>query len=125
LFNIPLSGGILKIFISCLIFIISSCSAAIFISTIAKTQQQAMMGTLMFLFPAMLLSGLIFPVENIPILIRWTAYINPLYYLVSLLRNIMLKGGNWLFVLQNCFMLLLIGMSLAIISIKKFNAKLN
>ena len=125
LFGIPVTGGAIKIFAACLIFIVSSCSVAVFVSTLAKTQQQAMMGSLMFLFPALLLSGLIFPVENIPAAVRWIAYLNPLYYLAALLRNIMLKGGDIAFMLKNCLILLAIGATLAFISVKKFNSKLN
>ncbi|MDR0485744.1 MAG: ABC transporter permease [Elusimicrobiota bacterium] len=123
-FGVPAAGGIFKIFLSCFIFIISSCSIAIFISTFAKTQQQAMLGSFMFLLPAMILSGLIFPIENMPQIIRWTAYLNPLYYLIVLLRNIMLKGGDWIFVFKNCAFLLGIGAVLAFVGVKKFYAKL-
>ena len=125
LFGIPVAGGILKIFLVCLIFIVSSCSVAVFVSTLAKTQQQAMMGSLMFLFPAILLSGLIFPVENIPAFARWIAYVNPVYYLAGLLRNIILKGGDPLFMLKGCAALILIGGALAFISVKRFGSKLN
>jgi ABC-2 type transport system permease protein len=125
LFDMPLAGGVFKVFLVCFIFIISSCSVAIFISTLAKTQQQSMMGSLIFLFPSLLLSGLMFPIENIPVLIRWIAYINPLYYLASLLRNIMLKGGDWAFMLKDCSALFIIGLVLAFISVKRFNSKIN
>jgi ABC-2 type transport system permease protein len=124
LFGITVKGGILKLLFVCSIFIVSSCSVAIFISTLAKTQQQAMMGSLIFLFPALLLSGLIFPVENIPVYARWIAYINPLYYLLETLRNIVLKGGDWVVLIKNCFALGLIGTVLLIFGVKKFNSKL-
>ena len=124
LFGITVKGGILKLFFVCSIFIVSSCSVAIFISTLAKTQQQAMMGSLIFLFPALLLSGLIFPVENIPVYARWIAYINPLYYLLETLRNIVLKGGDWVVMAHNSFALGLIGTALLIFGVKKFNSKL-
>jgi ABC-2 type transport system permease protein len=124
-FDLPVRGGLLKLLIVCLCFIVSSCSIAVFISTLAKTQQQIMMGSLMFLFPSLLLSGLIFPVENIPLFARWLSYINPLYYFLSLLRNIILKGGDLGFMLKNCSALLAIGATLAFISFKKFNDKLN
>lgn len=125
LFDIPVAGGIMKIFLVCFVFIISSCSASIFISTLAKTQQQSMMGSLMFLIPSLLMSGVMFPVENIPVAVRWIAHINPLYYLSMLLRNIMLKGGDWHFLLQNCTALLIIGSVLAVVSVKQFRSKLN
>ena len=125
LFGIPIAGGVLKVFFVCLLFIVSSCSVAVFVSTLAKTQQQAMMGSMMFLFPALLLSGLIFPVENIPVLARWIAYINPVYHLAGLLRNIILKGGDPVFMLKGCVSLVLIGAALAFISVKRFKSKLN
>jgi len=124
LFGIIVKGGILKLLFVCSIFIVSSCSVAIFISTLAKTQQQSMMGSFMFLFPALLLSGLIFPVENIPDYARWIAYINPLYYLLTALRNIILKGGDWIVMIQTCVPLALIGTALLIFGVKKFNSKL-
>jgi ABC-2 type transport system permease protein len=125
IFEIPVRGGILQLLIVCLIFIVSSCSVAVFISTLAKTQQQAMMGSLMFLFPALFLSGLIFPIENMPIYVRWLANLNPLYYLLALLRNIMLKGTDFIFLIKNCGALIIIGSVLAIFSARKFNSKLN
>ena len=124
-FGLTVQGGFLKLLIVCLCFIVSSCSIAVFISTLAKTQQQIMMGSLMFLFPSLLLSGLIFPVENIPIFARWLSYINPLYYFLSLLRNIILKGGDLGFMVKNCLALIGIGGLLAFVSFKKFNDKLN
>ncbi|MCL2506650.1 MAG: ABC transporter permease [Endomicrobia bacterium] len=124
LFGITIKGGLLKFLLVCSIFIVSSCSVAIFISTLAKTQQQAMMGSLLFLFPALLLSGLIFPVENIPAYAQWIAYINPLYYLLEALRNIVLKGGDWVVIAQNCIPLALIGFALLLFGVKKFNSKL-
>jgi ABC-2 type transport system permease protein len=124
LFDLP-AAGILKIFFVCLIFIISSCSVAVFISTIAKNQSQAMMASFLFLLPSILLSGMLFPVENIPIYIRWAAYINPIYYLLTLLRNIILKGGDLIFIFQNVLPLAAIGAILAFASIKKFNSKLD
>jgi len=124
LFGIIIKGGILKLLFVCSIFIVSSCSVAIFISTLAKTQQQSMMGSFMFLFPALLLSGLVFPVENIPDYARWIAYINPLYYLLTALRNIILKGGDWIVMAQTCIPLALIGTALLIFGVKKFNSKL-
>ena len=125
LFGITVKGGIFKLLLACSIFIVSSCSVAIFISTLAKTQQQAMMGSLIFLFPALLLSGLIFPVENIPVYARWIAYINPLYYLLETLRNIVLKGGDWIVMIHNSIALGLIGMVLLIFGVKKFSSKLH
>jgi ABC-2 type transport system permease protein len=52
-----------------------------------------MMGTFLFVFPAMLMSGVFFPIENMPLVLKFFAYIDPLKYFITLLRNVMLKGG--------------------------------
>ncbi|MDR1695714.1 MAG: ABC transporter permease [Endomicrobium sp.] len=124
LFGITIKGGILKLLLLFSVFIVSSCAVAIFISILAKTQQQSMMGSLLFLFPALLLSGLVFPVENIPGYAGWIAYVNPLYYLLTALRNIVLKGGDWTVIAQNCIPLVLIGITLLFFGVKKFKSKL-
>jgi ABC-2 type transport system permease protein len=62
------------------------------ISTISSTQQQAMMGTFFFYLPAVLLSGFMFPIANMPPLIQWLTYANPLRYFLVIIRSIFLKG---------------------------------
>ena len=64
------------------------------ISTISQTQQQAMMGSFLFLFPALLLSGLMFPVENMPPFMKVFSEINPMTHFNYIMRNIILKGGD-------------------------------
>ena len=93
IFGVPVRGSFALLLLAALIFVCATVSIGTLISTIAKNQQQAMMGTFMFLFPAMLLSGLFFPIENMPLAIRWLAYIDPFKYYINLLRNVMLKGN--------------------------------
>ncbi|MEK7767794.1 MAG: ABC transporter permease, partial [bacterium] len=64
------------------------------VSTVTKRQQQAMMATFLVLFPSQMLSGVFYPLDNMPWVIRWVTYFNPLRYEVTLLRNVMLKGGD-------------------------------
>ncbi|MDD6153206.1 MAG: ABC transporter permease [Elusimicrobia bacterium] len=100
-------------------------SLATLLSTIAKTQQQAMMGGVLFLLPGILLSGVFFPVANIPAAFRWMCYLNPLMYACLKFRNIILKGGDYpLFWL---YFAILSGMALvlAFSAYKNFKAKLN
>jgi ABC-2 type transport system permease protein len=66
--------------------------AGLLISTISRTQQQAMMSAFFFQFPAMLLSGFVFPIANMPEVIQWLTYINPLRYFLVIIRGIFLKG---------------------------------
>ena len=62
------------------------------ISTVSSTQQQAMMSTFFFYFPAVLLSGFMFPIANMPTVIQWLTYLNPLRYFLVVIRGVFLKG---------------------------------
>jgi ABC-2 type transport system permease protein len=64
----------------------------LFISTISRTQQQAMLSTFFFFFPAMLLSGFVFPIANMPIAVQYLTYLNPMRYFLVIIRGIFLKG---------------------------------
>jgi len=94
LFGVPVKGALWRLFAAALAFVITTVGIGTMISTISRNQQQAMMGGFMFLFPAVLMSGIMYPVENMPALLKPPVYLNPLYYFTTLLRNIMLKGGD-------------------------------
>jgi len=119
-FGVPMRGSFLALFISSLLFVVSAVAIGILISTIAHGQQQAMMGSFMFLFPALMLSGIMFPVENMPAVLRITAYLDPLKYFVSLMRNIMLKGGDWEMLAGNWAALAVMGAVAVAVSFKRF-----
>lgn len=104
-FGMPLRGSILLLLASAFVFVCCTVGIGLFISTIAKNQQQSMMGGFVYLFPSVLLSGLVFPVENMPWALRIFSYINPLTYFIELLRNIMLKGGDGRLILFNLLIL--------------------
>jgi len=97
LFGLPIKGSLFLLMLAAFFFILTTVSIGILISTIARTQQQAMLGGFLFLFPAILLSGLMFPVENMPIYMKILAQMNPLTHFIALLRNILLKGGGGAF----------------------------
>lgn len=91
-FKIPLRGSILLLIGSTALFLMSTLGFGLLISTISRTQQQAMMSSFMFTFPAMLLSGFAFPIENMPASIQYVTYLNPLRYYLIIVRGIFLKG---------------------------------
>lgn len=91
-FKIPLRGSILLLIGSTALFLMSTLGFGLLISTISRTQQQAMMSSFMFTFPAMLLSGFAFPIENMPASIQYATYLNPLRYYLVIVRGIFLKG---------------------------------
>ncbi|MCB4791331.1 MAG: ABC transporter permease [Elusimicrobia bacterium] len=125
LFNVPIRGSLLFLITATMVFVTTTVSIGLLVSSIAQNQQQAMMGTFMFLFPAMLLSGVMFPIENMPAVIQFVAYFNPLMYYVKVIRNVMLKGANPEVVISCIAMLFAIGSIVVVATILRFRQKLN
>lgn len=125
IFGVPVRGPLWQLALAALAFVINTVSIGTFISTISKNQQQAMLGGFMFLFPAILMSGVMYPVENMPPAIIAAAYLNPLMYFVKLFRNIMLKGGDPLVFWQNTGILLLMAAGTVTLAYKRFRQTLN
>lgn len=123
-FGLPVRGSFLMLTISSVLMIISTVSIGLFISSIAKNQQQAMFGGFIYLFPSYLLSGLMFPVENMPIYIQPFSYINPLTHYMGLLRNILLIGGDFHYFVIHTLALFFISILLLFFAGKKFKAML-
>jgi ABC-2 type transport system permease protein len=91
-FDVPIRGSLLLLFGATAVFLMSSLGFGLFISTISDTQQQAMMSAFFFIFPAMLLSGFAFPIDNMPDAVQWLTFLNPLRYYIIIIRGVFLKG---------------------------------
>ena len=91
-FEVPLAGSIPELFLATCLFLLSTLGVGLFISTVSKTQQQAMMTTFFFILPFFMLSGFVFPIGNMPIVVQWLTYLNPLRYFLVIIRGIFLKG---------------------------------
>ena len=92
-FEVPMRGSIALLFGMCVIYLMSTLGLGLLVSTISRTQQQAMMtSTFFFLMPMIYLSGFIFPIENMPAWIQPFTYLIPLRYVLVIVRGIFLKG---------------------------------
>jgi ABC-2 type transport system permease protein len=92
-FEVPMRGSIALLFGMCMIYLLSTLGLGLFVSTISKTQQQAMMTAIFFfLTPMIYLSGFIFPIENMPAWIQQLTYLIPLRYFLVIVRGIFQKG---------------------------------
>ena len=91
-FEVPIRGSLLLLFAATVLFLMTTLGVGLLISTISQTQQEAMMSTFFFYFPAVLLSGFMFPIANMPVVIQWFTYLNPLRYFLVIIRGIFLKG---------------------------------
>lgn len=92
-FEVPMRGSIGLLFAMCLIYLMSTLGLGLLVSTISRTQQQAMMTSIFFfLMPMIYLSGFVFPIENMPVWIQPFTYLIPLRYFLVIVRGIFLKG---------------------------------
>lgn len=123
-FHLPVRGPIFMLALATLLMVLATVSIGILISTLSRNQQQAMLGGFMYLFPSYLLSGLMFPIENMPFYFQPLAYINPLTHYMALLRNILLMGGDHSYFFIHSFVLLCITVFLGILAHKRFRALL-
>lgn len=93
-FEVPLKGNPALLLFGAGLYLMSTLGVGLFISTISQTQQQALMSAFFFYLPAVLLSGFMFPIANMPELAQWITYLNPLRYFLVIVRDVFLKGSG-------------------------------
>lgn len=93
-FGIPFRGSVLLLIGSALFYVLAGLSLGLLLSTISKTQQEAFLTIFLTLFPAIILSGFLYPVETMPAFFEAIAYLNPLRYFIRIVRAIFLKGAG-------------------------------
>jgi len=94
LFQVPIRGGLVSLYLAALIFIGATLSLGLLISTIARNQTQAFQMSLFLLLPSILLSGFVFPFDGMPRAVQWIAQVLPLTHFVNLVRGIVLRGAS-------------------------------
>lgn len=93
-FGVAIKGSLLLLFFATTVYLLPVLGIGLFISTISRTQQQALMATILFYMPAILLSGFIFPIENMPLVFQHLTIVNPLRYFLVIIRGVFLKGNG-------------------------------
>jgi ABC-2 type transport system permease protein len=92
IFHVPFRGNFLLLMFCAVLFLMTALGAGLFLSTISQTQQQANMMSFFFTTPAFMLSGFTFPIRNMPVVVQYLTYLNPLRYFMEIVRGIFLKG---------------------------------
>lgn len=100
-FKVPFEGSFLLFYFSLLIYVLSMLGIGLFISSICRTQQQAILGSFTFQMPAILLSGYISPVEDMPVFFQTLTWINPVRFFLVIIKGVYLKAMPADYVLQN------------------------
>ena len=124
-FEVPLRGSILLLFGSTALFLMSSLGIGLLISTVSRTQQQAMMSAFFVIFPAMLLSGFAFPIESMPEVVQWITYLNPMRFFLVIIRAIFQKGVGLDILWPQLLALLVIGVIILSAAIARFEKTLS
>jgi ABC-2 type transport system permease protein len=125
-FVIPVKGSIVFLFVSAFLYILSTLGLGLFVSTISKTQQQAMMIAIFaVMMPMVFLSGFAFPIENMPKIIQFISYIIPLRYFITIIRGVILKGLGFADLWIEASVLLIMGMTILILSSLRFHKNMD
>jgi len=124
-FGIPIRGDFFFLMLASFIYVLSSLGLGLFISTVSKTQQQAMMVAMFgVLLPMNFLSGFAFPIENMPGWIQPITYLIPLRYYITILRGVILKGDGFFQLIPETAALLGIGIFILAASSLRFRKRL-
>ena len=126
IFGIPVKGELWFLFFSSFLYILSTLGLGLFVSTISKTQQQAMMISIFaVMMPMIFLSGFAFPIENMPKSIQYISYIVPLRYFNDIIRGVILKGLGFSDLWLNALLLLfMMGVAILFFSSLRFKSRL-
>jgi ABC-2 type transport system permease protein len=124
-FHIPFQGSLLMLFFCSVLFLMTSLGAGLFVSTVSQTQQQAMMGSFFISLPMFMLSGFTFPIRNMPIVVQYLSYLNPLRYFIEIVRGLFLKGVGASVLWPQMVCLAIFGAGVLGLSAARFHKKLD
>jgi ABC-2 type transport system permease protein len=118
-------GSVTLLFFCLLLYLLSLLALGLFISTVSRNQQQALVSTFFFTFPIILLSGFIFPIANMPRIIQLVTYVNPLRYFLVIIRDIFLKGSGLHILWPQVAALLVIGIGVMVLAVRRVGKRLD
>jgi ABC-2 type transport system permease protein len=124
-FKVPVLGSLWLIFFTSCLFLMSSLGIGLFISTIANTQQEAMLTSMMFNLPSIFLSGFLFPLEAMPRFLQIVSYAIPLRYYLVVIRSLMLKGAGFAAIQSEVIALILFGIVIMGAAALRFRKRLD
>ncbi len=123
-FSVPIRGSLPLLFGATALYLLSTLGIGLFISTVSRTQQQALMSTFFFYLPAVLLSGFMFPIANMPVAVQYLTYGNPLRYFLVIVRGIFLKGNGPDVLWPQMLALFILGSAVFTVSTLRFRKRL-
>lgn len=124
-FDLPVKGSLVLLLLESMLYILMSLSLGILISTLSKTMQQAIFISFIgLMLPTILLSGFIFPIENMPKIYDYVSMIMPPRYFIVIIKNIMIKGTEFIYVFKETLILIVMTLAFIGLSVRNFKTRL-
>lgn len=123
--KVPIAGSLVLLSGLSLLFIFVSLLLGILISSMVEKQITALLiSGMLLMMPAVFLSGLMFPIESMPVVLQWISHILPVKWFIIAVRNVMIKGLGFSSIIREVTILSLMGLAILVASIKKFKYRL-
>jgi ABC-2 type transport system permease protein len=121
---VPFNGSFLLLLFAAFVFLMTTLGAGLFLSTISRTQQQAMMATTLFFQPFFMLSGFTFPIRNMPESVQLLTFLNPVRYFMEIVRGVFLQGAGINTLWPQIVALAVFGVIILGLSVNRFHKQL-
>ena len=123
IFGVEVQGSYLVLAALAFIYLFTTLGLGIFVSTITTTQQQAMFVAWFIMIFTLLMSGFFIPIENMPKLLQYTTYLNPMRYFMYIIRDVIQKGAEFKYLLKDAIPLAVYGVIIFVFSVLKFQKR--
>lgn len=124
-FGMPIRGDLGLILLLSMVFLITGLGMGLFASTVANTQQEAMLTVFMTMLPSIFLSGFFFPLEAMPAFLRFFSYFVPLRYFLVIIRALLLKGVGLDMIQSNVILMTLFAVGIMTAAVMRFHKRLD
>jgi ABC-2 type transport system permease protein len=122
---VPIRGSLVLLFLLTGLYLLPNLGLGLLISTFAKTQQQAQLMTMPIMLPSFMLSGFIFPISSLPVVLQAVGYMLPLTYFIFILRSLVIKGAGLELLLPQTFILIAFAIVLLSLAALRFRKSLD
>ncbi len=124
-FDVPMAGSAPLLLLASSVFLLSTLGIGLLISTVSRTQQQAMMTNFFFILPFFMLSGFVFPIANMPVAVQWLTHLNPLNHFLVIIRGIFLKGTGFAILWPQFVELAVLGGFVFALAVRRFRKRID
>jgi ABC-2 type transport system permease protein len=125
IFDVPIRGSFVELYLLALLFLIGTCGVGILISSATRVQVLSVQAAMMVTYlPSLILSGFVFPIKNMPLIVQGITYLVPATYLITITKAVALKGVGYSLLWVQIVFLLAFALVVGAVSLKKLSLKL-